>query len=154
MKVAILSTSDNKGGADRATYRLHHALVNQKIDISHIVKEKYSEDKSVYTNEISSTSDTTIDTLLNTYYISQNRTKISNTLFTISYGNTLLDEQTLLDADIINLHWIEKFVSLPRLKQIVDLGKPIVWTLHDERPFTGGCHYSAGCTGYTADCNH
>ncbi len=154
MKVAILSTSDNKGGADRATYRLHHALVNQKIDISHIVKEKYSEDKSVYTNEISSTSDTTIDTLLNTYYISQNRTKISNTLFTISYGNTLLDEQTLLDADIINLHWIEKFVSLPRLKQIVDLGKPIVWTLHDERPFTGGCHYSAGCTGYTADCYH
>jgi hypothetical protein len=27
-----------------------------------------------------------------------------------------------------------------------------VWTFHDQRPFTGGCHFSAGCTRYQKDC--
>jgi glycosyltransferase involved in cell wall biosynthesis len=28
----------------------------------------------------------------------------------------------------------------------------VLWTLHDQRPFTGGCHYSAGCRRFEADC--
>jgi hypothetical protein len=32
------------------------------------------------------------------------------------------------------------------------LGKPVVWSFHDQRAFTGGCHYSAACTGYETDC--
>ncbi|MCP5108397.1 MAG: glycosyltransferase, partial [bacterium] len=32
------------------------------------------------------------------------------------------------------------------------LGKPVVWTLHDQWSFTGGCHYSAGCDKYKTRC--
>jgi glycosyltransferase involved in cell wall biosynthesis len=32
------------------------------------------------------------------------------------------------------------------------LGKPMVWTLHDQRAFTGGCHFSAGCVRYENEC--
>jgi glycosyltransferase involved in cell wall biosynthesis len=28
----------------------------------------------------------------------------------------------------------------------------MVWTLHDVRPFTGGCHFPAGCDGFERDC--
>ena len=29
---------------------------------------------------------------------------------------------------------------------------PLVWTLHDINPFTGGCHYTAGCERFTGAC--
>ena len=40
--------------------------------------------------------------------------------------------------------------SLIRLHQI---GKPIVWTLHDEWAYTGGCHYTYGCEKYSKTCS-
>jgi glycosyltransferase involved in cell wall biosynthesis len=38
------------------------------------------------------------------------------------------------------------------LRRLFALGKPVVWTLHDMWPFTGGCHYSASCEKYKTDC--
>jgi hypothetical protein len=29
----------------------------------------------------------------------------------------------------------------------------VVWTLHDQFAFTGGCHYSSGCHGFETDCS-
>ena len=41
-------------------------------------------------------------------------------------------------ADIYNLHWINEFVDpLPFFRTVQ---QPVVWTLHDMNPFTGGCH--------------
>jgi glycosyltransferase involved in cell wall biosynthesis len=31
---------------------------------------------------------------------------------------------------------------------------PIVWTLHDLNPFTGGCHYTGGCDNFTHQCGN
>jgi len=41
--------------------------------------------------------------------------------------------------DVINLHWIVKFIDIPSF--FTKLKKPIVWTMHDMCPFTGGYHY-------------
>jgi glycosyltransferase involved in cell wall biosynthesis len=41
--------------------------------------------------------------------------------------------------DIINLHWVVKFVDIPSF--FTHINKPIVWTLHDMNPFSGGIHY-------------
>ncbi|MGM1056426.1 MAG: glycosyltransferase [Bacteroidota bacterium] len=43
------------------------------------------------------------------------------------------------EADIINLHWVGNFLDYASFfeKNI----KPIVWTLHDMNPFSGGEHY-------------
>jgi hypothetical protein len=43
------------------------------------------------------------------------------------------------EADIINLHWVANFIDFQSFFRYND--KPIVWTLHDANPFTGGCHY-------------
>jgi glycosyltransferase involved in cell wall biosynthesis len=56
----------------------------------------------------------------------------------------------LPEADIYNLHWVNQFVDpLPFFRKTK---KPIVWTLHDMNPFTGGCHYNVGCTRYRRAC--
>lgn len=55
-------------------------------------------------------------------------------------------------ADVINLHWITWFLGPADIAALGRLGKPLVWTLHDESAFTGGCHYAADCDGFTRDC--
>jgi glycosyltransferase involved in cell wall biosynthesis len=58
--------------------------------------------------------------------------------------------QQLPEADIYNLHWISRFIDpLPFFQNIQ---KPIVWTLHDMNPFTGGCHYNVGCRKFEDQC--
>jgi glycosyltransferase involved in cell wall biosynthesis len=53
-------------------------------------------------------------------------------------------------ADVINLHWINgAYLSINGIGKI---HKPIVWTMRDMWPFTGGCHYSLGCENYKTKC--
>ena len=46
------------------------------------------------------------------------------------------------NADIIHLHWIPGFVDLKSFFR--KNTKPVVWTLHDCWPFSGGWHYDLG----------
>jgi glycosyltransferase involved in cell wall biosynthesis/SAM-dependent methyltransferase len=55
------------------------------------------------------------------------------------------------DTDVVNLHWISGMFD-PALAPESLRGRPVVWTLHDMNPFTGGCHYSAGCRRFTERC--
>ncbi|ACF14963.1 glycosyl transferase group 1 [Chloroherpeton thalassium ATCC 35110] len=54
-------------------------------------------------------------------------------------------------ADIINLHWISGFLDYSSFFKNVN--KPVVWTLHDMNPFTGGCHYAGDCFGFQKICS-
>jgi glycosyltransferase involved in cell wall biosynthesis len=55
-------------------------------------------------------------------------------------------------ADVYNLHWIAGFVDYKAFYQHVHTSVPIVWTLHDMNPFTGGCHFDNGCGKYEMSC--
>jgi glycosyltransferase involved in cell wall biosynthesis len=54
-------------------------------------------------------------------------------------------------ADILHFH---AFYNLITIKRMIELAKtrPVVVTLHDQRFFTGGCHYSFSCTEYERNC--
>lgn len=53
-------------------------------------------------------------------------------------------------ADIIHLHWVNsRFLSI---KAIQKFNKPLVWTLRDAWPYTGGCHYTQDCTRHETGC--
>jgi glycosyltransferase involved in cell wall biosynthesis len=56
----------------------------------------------------------------------------------------------LPSADILNLHWVTEFVDIPEFFERTNV--PIVWTLHDMNPITGGCHYSFGCRRFEKSC--
>jgi len=60
----------------------------------------------------------------------------------------------LPSCDVINLHWIARFVDYGSLFPQLPRRIPIVWTLHDMNPFTGGCHYTGGCEGYLHGCGN
>jgi glycosyltransferase involved in cell wall biosynthesis/predicted SAM-dependent methyltransferase len=55
------------------------------------------------------------------------------------------------DFDLINLHWIADVLDVGMSRRFLQ-GRPIVWTLHDMRAFTGGCHYAGDCRKYTENC--
>jgi glycosyltransferase involved in cell wall biosynthesis len=50
------------------------------------------------------------------------------------------------DCDLVHFHWTGNFLDWPSFFRANR--KPIVWSLCDLNPLTGGCHYSRGCEGY------
>ncbi len=78
--------------------------------------------------------------------------------FAFSHGKTginIAQNKYVKEADIIHLHWINKgFISLSGLENVLKLGKPMVWTCHDQWPFTGGCYYSGDCNHYLQGCGN
>ncbi|ADB40257.1 glycosyltransferase [Spirosoma linguale] len=71
------------------------------------------------------------------------------------FGAGLTFHPAIQQTDVIHLHWINfGFMSLNGLRALIDLGKPIVWTLHDQWAFTGGCHYTHGCPNFQTHCHH
>lgn len=60
-------------------------------------------------------------------------------------------EKILQDADIIHMHWIVGMLDYDNIDIAIG-NKPVIWTLADMNPFTGGCHYSEGCQQYKKEC--
>lgn len=56
-------------------------------------------------------------------------------------------------ADVVSVHWVAGFLNAESIRRLVRAGKPVIWTLHDQRPLTGGCHYAGECTGFTRECS-
>jgi glycosyltransferase involved in cell wall biosynthesis len=55
-----------------------------------------------------------------------------------------------LRPDVVHLHWVVNgFVQIEALRW---LRVPVVWTLHDSWPFTGGCHLPGECCRYENAC--
>ena len=77
----------------------------------------------------------------------------SNELITpMSLSTLKVDNQVINQYDLINIHATYNFLNSFDLERFSNLGKPIVITLHDQRVFTGGCHYSGACTQFTNKC--
>jgi len=56
--------------------------------------------------------------------------------------------------DIVNLHWISRWIDLPSFVTSLPKNIPIVWSLHDMNPLTGGCHHAGGCNHFTDHCGY
>ena len=85
--------------------------------------------------------------------VKHSRSDVSNTMFTTDWPAwDVTAHPAVAAADVVNLHWVAGFVGAESIRRIVTTGTPVVWTLHDMRPFTGGCHYASGCAGFTVGC--
>lgn len=159
MKLVQVSTYDIQGGAALAAYRLHRGLREIGEDCRMLVRHKASADDKVFRVFPQNQTETTdedffLSTVIQNHYIDSHRTDISNTMFTLPYpGYDITGLPPIQEADIINLHWVAGYQSPITLQRLFQLSKPVVWTLHDQWAFTGGCHYSAGCAKYRRDCS-
>lgn len=80
--------------------------------------------------------------------------KPSLTMFTVNHPAVLNSRLAgwIETADVINLHWTARFLSVENVSYLTRCGKPVVLTLRDMFPITGGCHYFHGCDEWSREC--
>jgi len=76
------------------------------------------------------------------------------TMFTVNHPVILNSKlaEWIEKADVINLHWTARFLSVENIAYLTHCGKPVVITLRDMFQLTGGCHYFHGCGGWMQEC--
>jgi glycosyltransferase involved in cell wall biosynthesis len=55
--------------------------------------------------------------------------------------------------DVVNLHLVFRWLHLPRFLSSIPEGLPVVWSLHDLHPATGGCIHPHECQHFTNHCH-
>lgn len=141
MKVLHLSTDDFSGGASRAAYRLHTAMLQNGIDSTMRVLTHQTANDKVISGRGPRTLIEKIKGRIQKKLreFSQRNWKTDN-LIMHSFGQVsagIVEEINASDVDVVNLHWI---VNLLSIEDIGKITKPVVWTLHDMWAFCGGEH--------------
>jgi len=141
LKISMLSYSDGVGGAARATYRIHQALLRHGLD------------SQMYVN-VARTGDRTVKGPSGKLgkawpYFRMAHGDLAAML--LKTANTVMHSPAILpsswpsrlnqsDADVVHMHWINH--EMLSLGGIGKIKKPIVWTLHDMWAFCGAEHYT------------
>lgn len=157
MKVLHIATEDN-GGAGKAACRLHKGIKLRGIESKLIVSRKINNDKGVFEPAQLNNFQRILRRIeregYNYQFKKYEQTK-SATLELFSDdrvpGSDRLTNH-LPQADVYNLHWVAGFLDYKNFFQKFPTRTPLVWVLHDIFPFTGGCHYSYECDGFTNTC--
>ena len=153
MNLLILNSFDVNGGAAIATHRLHSGLRTAGINSTMLVQVKSSSDYSVIGpqgkwQKLFVWIRSRVDVLFQRIY-----RKRQNVIFSTAWFPELIATKTAeLNPDIVHLFWVN--AGFLRIETLAKLEKPVVWTLHDMWPFTGGCHYDDGCGKFTQACGN
>lgn len=157
MRIVHLSTHDVSGGAAIAAHRLMRGQRAQGGDARMLVRHAHGADPAVAAFNPSMFSwPARLTRRLAQRIASEHRRLLmpaSVEIFTDDrsrYGADLA--RTVTEFDVVHLHWIATFVDYLRFFPRLAPMQRVVWTLHDMAPFTGGCHYSGGCEGFTRQC--
>jgi len=148
MSILIVNTKSGGGGAAIAANRLCAGLREKHMEASMLVRRKTGDEPYVRTPN-----------WIQKWY-ARFRGKLDGTITTEEPHNIMFSANRFpdglyrdikkADPDIVHLHWIAGGYVRP--ESLTKIPQPIVWTLHDMWPFTGGCHYSRECTRYEKKC--
>ncbi len=156
MKILFISTSDNIGGAAVATNRLVRALNEKGIEAFMLVRDKTTDYANVRVLPHRKTGKWRfLEERLAVFFHLRMKKQHLWEIDTADFGQDIIQMKEFQDADIIHLAWINQgMISLDNLSNIVNSGKPIVWTLHDLWPVSGICHYPRKCDNFIIGCNN
>jgi glycosyltransferase involved in cell wall biosynthesis len=152
MKIVMVNTSDIEGGAARAAYRLHRSLLVEGLDSQMLVQSKASDDFTVIGPGTKIQKGFgKIRPILDSLPVRRYK-KRTKTLFSPAWVpfSGVVDCINALQPDVVHLHWVAG--GFLRIEDIVRIKAPIVWSLHDMWPFTGGCHYDENCGSFRQQC--
>lgn len=133
------------GGAARASYRIHRALVDENVASLFRCLDHSSADDSVLCGpaEHSESLSALIRNRLLIKAASLSHGRVSGRDFgysSLAWPDTGLSREVCVrKADLIHLHWIGK--RLLSIEEIGRFSQPVVWTLHDQWPFCGSEHH-------------
>jgi glycosyltransferase involved in cell wall biosynthesis len=159
MRILHVATNDLAGGAARAAYRLHQALRRQGHDSWMYVANRSSADPNVIAFTPTRSPFGRAQRALRRWqlqrelqpYVGQRPAGLEP----FSDDRTIYGDDPIRhmpDCDIINLHWIAGFIEIAGLLRRATRSTPVVWTLADQNPYTGGCHYDEGCGRFATAC--
>lgn len=159
LKVLHINTYENQGGAARAAYRIHEALLKEGVDSYYYALVSDNGGKRILYGKPHSKVSRGLWKLKGIWESGLEREIKSlycnNIHVPISLGiGSMLNRGVIeeLNPDVIHLHWIcESFISAGDIKWLANK-YPLVWTLHDTWAFTGGCHYNEECQKYKIRC--
>lgn len=163
MKVLIVNTFD-RGGAANACLRLHEGLLQDDVNASLLLKAKLKNHSNVEVlrpvqlkKSLSKKIKDKLKVVLKEFKLLKKKPISKEVAFIrnrhkglelFSFPNSefdLTESKLYREADVVNLHWVASFLDYTTFfeKNI----KPVVWTLHDMYPFTGGEHYEESHLG-------
>jgi len=152
IRVTHLVGSPQDTGAGRGAYRLHCSLEELGVASHFVMRGGQAPTKSVTSlhgqpwRRVALALGGLIDSLPLRFYSKRRPGFFSTAIAGIPIGSLL----TGRDADIVHLHWMgDGFLSVG---QVAAMRRPLVWTMRDMWPFTGGCHYTVGCERYFDGC--
>ena len=158
MKILFINSSDTKGGAAIAAYRLFKGLRNEGVTVKMLARDKTTNDPDIIScldferKGWIGKLDKIIWKIKNKIRKQKwkkypNRESVFlNDLDSISLFSAIRS----IDFDILHLHFVaNRFLDLHELTKV---NKPIVWTLHDSWAFTGICHFFYDCKRYEESC--
>ena len=156
MRVLIVSTTEQMGGAAVAASRLTAALNNHGVKARMLVRDKQTDSLTVVPLPKS---------WLHRWHFLWERFVIfchlhfnRQHLFDVDLacsGTDITRLEEFRQADIIHLHWVNQgMLSLGGIRKILNSGKPVVWTMHDIWPATAICHLALDCQRYKTRCHH
>jgi glycosyltransferase involved in cell wall biosynthesis len=151
VNLLILNTFDNQGGAAIATYRLHRGLLSLGINSYLLVQGKKTDDHSV----IGPLTKWQKTLAILRPYVDGAATELYRKRKKVLFSPAWLPEKLAskvakLNPDIVHLFWVNG--GFFRIETLKTIKQPIVWTLHDMWPFTGGCHYDEECGKFQQSC--
>ena len=156
MRILIVNTSEQTGGAAVASNRLLKALNKMGVEAKMLVREKETDNANViklhkhYLQKI--------------YFLFERLCIFFNLHFRKKHlleidiansGNDITSLSIFKKSDVIHLAWINQgMLSLNSIKKIITSDKAVVWTMHDLWPATSICHYPKRCKRYESSCQH
>lgn len=155
-RILHLAASDH-GGPGHSALRIHNGLFALDQDSSLLVARQKNRASGLSEVEVELPAElkerASVFEIFQHWYLDHNRTAASNSHFSLSEAGLALEDHPLVkDAEILHIHSAARFLSPAAIARLAGMGKPLVWTLHDHRPFTGGCHFPGGCSKYAANC--
>ena len=139
LRVLQISTSANGGGGIAAS-RLNTALIGRGIKSSIYVR---SDSEISFSRKLLSK--------LNTFLQKSVSKREFGILTPKSISTINLQKVRAESPDVIHIHNWYNFLSFNDIKELYKIA-PLVFTLHDERIYTGGCHNAYGCNQYISGC--
>jgi len=151
MDVIILNTFDMLGGAAKATYRIHRGLNKIGVSCNLLVQGKNTDDQSVAgpstkLQMVLAKLRPHLDAIASKMYSKREKVLFSPALIPEKVRSKI--EKS--NPDIVHLFWVTQ--GFLRIETIKKIKQPIIWTLHDMWPFTGGCHYDQECGRFQQSC--
>lgn len=142
MKTVQMISNQGLGGADKACLRLHEALVEYGVRDLLLCRTAERPAPGVEACPMPGGGS----------FLWSRRGQGGQPYCLPVHGGRLDLHPSVQTADVLNLHWVAEMLSTRQVRRLGSLGKPLVWTLHDMWPMTGGCHYAGDCTGYLGSC--